>query len=97
MSGEINIWDPATGQCVLTFPGHPEKVTDLDFSPDGKRLASAGPDGVKVWGLSPGYLATSLGGSKEANASLGAQDPIVAGAFVRSVLDGEREELPGVR
>src|SRR5438128_6093270 len=47
--GEINLWDPATGQCVLTFPGHPEKVIDLDFSPDGKRLASAGPDGVKVW------------------------------------------------
>src|SRR5207253_9725097 len=47
--GEINIWDLATGQSVLTFPGHPEKVTYLDYSPDGKRLASAGPDGVKVW------------------------------------------------
>ncbi|PYH48105.1 putative short chain dehydrogenase [Aspergillus saccharolyticus JOP 1030-1] len=39
------------------------------------------PDGVKVFALSPGYLATGLGGSPEAMRALGAGDPVVAGPF----------------
>ncbi|HEV3446529.1 MAG TPA: WD40 repeat domain-containing protein [Gemmataceae bacterium] len=54
VSGEIVVWDPSTGQSVLTFPGDAERVVDIDLSPDGKRLASAGPDGVKVWDTSTG-------------------------------------------
>lgn len=50
-----------------------------------------GGDGVKVWGVSPGFLATGLGGSAEANKKMGAGDPAVGGAFVRSVVEGERD------
>ena len=52
-------------------------------------------DGVKVWCLSPGFLATGLGGDQQANKSLGAGDPASAGLFVRDVLEGGRDEDVG--
>jgi NAD(P)-dependent dehydrogenase (short-subunit alcohol dehydrogenase family) len=48
-------------------------------------------DGVKMWCISPGYLATGLGGSQEANAKMGATDPAEGGRFVRSVVEGHRD------
>ena len=48
-------------------------------------------DGVKVWCISPGYLATGLGGNREANLSYGAGDPATAGQFVKNVLEGQRD------
>ncbi|KAF7504474.1 hypothetical protein GJ744_002211 [Endocarpon pusillum] len=48
-------------------------------------------DGVKVWCIAPGFLATGLGGSPEASKKMGAGDPAVAGPFIRSVLEGERD------
>ena len=48
-------------------------------------------DGVKVWSVSPGFLATGLGAGREANAKMGAGDPAAAGGFVRSVIEGERD------
>ncbi|KAI9708299.1 MAG: hypothetical protein M1820_004003 [Bogoriella megaspora] len=48
-------------------------------------------DGVKVWCISPGYLATGLGGSQEVNKSAGAGDPSVAGQFVKDVVEGKRD------
>ena len=49
-------------------------------------------DGVKVWCISPGFLATSLtGGDIEAAKKMGAGDPEVAGPFIRGVLEGQRD------
>ena len=48
-------------------------------------------DGVKVWCLSPGFLATGLGGNPEALKSLGAGDPAIAGQSVKSILEGQRD------
>ena len=48
-------------------------------------------DGVKVWCISPGFLATGLGGNPEANKAMGAGDPSVAGGFVRNVVEGSRD------
>jgi WD40 repeat protein len=59
-TGEINIWDPATGQNVLAFAGHAQGVSGLDCSPDGKRLASAAADGVKVWDAANGKQLVAL-------------------------------------
>ena len=48
-------------------------------------------DGVKVFCISPGFLATGLGGNMGANKNLSAGDPATAGPFVRSVLEGQRD------
>jgi NAD(P)-dependent dehydrogenase (short-subunit alcohol dehydrogenase family) len=48
-------------------------------------------DGVKVWCISPGFLATGLGGGEEFNRSIGAGDPTVGGIFVKKVLEGQRD------
>ncbi|EQL03269.1 hypothetical protein G6O67_005473 [Ophiocordyceps sinensis] len=48
-------------------------------------------DGVKVWCISPGYLATGLGGSQEKNKKQGACDAALGGEFVKNVLEGKRD------
>lgn len=52
-------------------------------------------DGVKTWAVSPGYLATGLGGSVEKNRAAGAGDPQLGGEFVREILEGKRDEDVG--
>lgn len=49
-------------------------------------------DSVKVWAISPGFLATGLGGvGKEQLLKMGAQDPSVGGQFIRDVVQGKRD------
>ncbi|KAL2062311.1 hypothetical protein VTL71DRAFT_6577 [Oculimacula yallundae] len=48
-------------------------------------------DGVKIWAISPGFLATDLGGGKEMYKKMGAADPSVGGEFVRNVVEGGRD------
>lgn len=52
-------------------------------------------DGVKVWCISPGYLATGLGGSQEMNKKMGAQDPGIGANFIRDVIEGARDQDVG--
>ena len=48
-------------------------------------------DGVKVWSISPGWLATNLGNCQEKLKALGAGDPSVGGILIRQVIEGERD------
>ena len=52
-------------------------------------------DGVKVWCISPGFLATGLGEGHDVNKRMGAGDPSVAGSFTRGVLEGSRDDDVG--
>ncbi|KAF7879402.1 hypothetical protein EAF04_000598 [Stromatinia cepivora] len=54
-------------------------------------------DGVKVWAVSPGWLATGLGGiGVDSMKGMGAPEPWIGGAFVRSVVEGERDADVGM-
>lgn len=54
-------------------------------------------DGVRVWCISPGYLATGLGGvGAEKLKTMGAGDPEPAGRFVVSVVNGARDADVGL-
>lgn len=53
-------------------------------------------DGVKVWAISPGFLATGLGGvPKEALLKMGALEPHVGGEFIRDVVQGKHDDRVG--
>ena len=53
-------------------------------------------DGVKVWAIAPGFLATGLGGvGAELMKKMGAKDPSVGGEFFRDVIEGKRDHEQG--
>jgi WD40 repeat protein len=50
----IKVWDANTGKERASLRGHPGGVFRLAFSRDGKRLASVGGGGVKIWDVAAG-------------------------------------------
>jgi NAD(P)-dependent dehydrogenase (short-subunit alcohol dehydrogenase family) len=52
-------------------------------------------DGVKVWAVSPGFLATGLGGNQARNKALGGEDPVLGAEFVRAIVEGARDQDQG--
>lgn len=52
-------------------------------------------DGVKCFGISPGFLATNLAGDPEAMKKAGAADPALGGEFIKDVVEGFRDEQAG--
>jgi NAD(P)-dependent dehydrogenase (short-subunit alcohol dehydrogenase family) len=52
-------------------------------------------DGVKVFAISPGHLATGLGGDAEAMKKMGGIDPNIGAELVRDVVEGRRDEDVG--
>jgi WD40 repeat protein len=54
VAGEVKVWDATSGQEAFTLQGHTRPVTSACWSLDGKRLASAGSDEVKVWDAEKG-------------------------------------------
>lgn len=62
----------------------------LDFS---RMLVN---DGVKVFDISPGMLATGLGGiGADRLRQMGALDPSVGANFIKDVVDGKRDDQAG--
>jgi len=57
-SGDITLWDVATGKLSTTYAErHLDSIFALDFSPDGKLLASGGADkAVRITDLSTGKV-----------------------------------------
>lgn len=48
-------------------------------------------DGVRVWAISPGFLAADLGGAREMLRKAGAGEPRLGGEFIARVVQGERD------
>ena len=47
--GPVVVWETASGRRVATFPGRPEQVGKLEFTPDGRSLLIASRSGVRLW------------------------------------------------
>lgn len=52
-------------------------------------------DGVKVWAVGPGMLTTDLGGVRELAVKMGTLHPSIGGKFLKTVVEGERDEDVG--
>ena len=49
-TGQIVLWNPATGQQIGTIKGHGKGISDVVFSRDARIIASAGTDNtIKIW------------------------------------------------
>jgi WD40 repeat protein len=49
-AGDVRIWDVRTGRHLATLSRHWGAVSDVEFSPDGRTLATASYDGtIKLW------------------------------------------------
>ena len=59
----LEIWDIETGKVVRSFVGHTAMVQTLAFTPDGRRILSAGGDReIRVWDVGNGRELQRLGG-----------------------------------
>jgi WD40 repeat protein len=75
----IKLFDPATGRNLATIGGHSDEVTAVNFSPDGKSLATTSLDGtIKIWDVSAAAIA---GRVKLARTLSGMAIPVESAAF----------------
>jgi WD40 repeat protein len=58
----VRVWETETGRLLLGFTtSSTEHVSDLEFSPDGTRLLTAGDRGAQLWDLATGALLVEFG------------------------------------
>jgi WD40 repeat protein len=50
----IRVWEAPSGRSVSPMEGHTGQVTAVQFSPNGKKVLSAGTDGVRMWNAATG-------------------------------------------
>lgn len=46
------VWDLRTGRCIMLMEGHQNSILDVEWSPSGYQLATAGSDNsARIWDL----------------------------------------------
>lgn len=87
---------PAKGwpKQAIAFPAYRSSKTGMNMMMrEWARVLTE--DGVKVWCISPGFLATGLGAGQDANKKMGAGDPAIGGNFIKDVVEGKRDQDAG--
>ena len=82
--GIVDIRDAMTGKPVLPpWKGHDADINDVQFSPDGSLLATAGEDGaLKIWDPATGELRSSVTGEGQVfGQSFSADGSLVSAAW----------------
>ncbi|PHH86232.1 hypothetical protein CDD83_10536 [Cordyceps sp. RAO-2017] len=85
---------PKSGPAVSNVPAYRSAKTGMNMMMR-EWHRNLKEDGVKVLCVSPGYLATGLGGSAEVNKKQGAADPALGGELLKDVLEGKRDDEAG--
>jgi WD40 repeat protein len=71
----LYVWDPATGERLMTLEGHEGPVLDLAVSPDGTQVCSVSRDRTaRMWSLDTGELLGTEESGLSANAVAYRQD-----------------------
>lgn len=63
--GRIRIWDARFGRLLHDFAAHDDKLLEIAFTPDGKLLASAAGQLIKLWRVDDWTLARTLAGHRK--------------------------------
>jgi WD40 repeat protein len=59
-SGDVHIWDVASGEELLSFDTGSDNTGGIAFSPDATLLATSGGDGAALWNADSGDLVVPL-------------------------------------
>ena len=104
VAGLSHMTQVANGEYFPTPPQPAGWPKDIDFETIGYRCSKTAlnmamldwnhklkADGVKIWAVGPGHLATNLGNMKEKAKEMGCQHPSVGGEFLKRVVEGHRD------
>jgi WD40 repeat protein len=54
LKSDIVLWEASSGKFLSEFSSHTMPVLDLEFSPDGRTIATVSDDGtIQIWGVKP--------------------------------------------